>query len=679
MKNVIKFTDVFYGYDTCLPPKDGTLYSRWNNFKGKAGNTQPGACLPFGNVSCNPYSGGYSSGYGNNKINGGEPISTFFDGKKLVGFSHFSHSGSGAFGFYYNYLVTVPSVSEEQHGAFTLKEITGEVARPGYYSCLFDKEQIKAEVTVCDKVALHKYKALNGEKLTITVDISNDGLWQSSRLSKKPSESKFQINADGSVSGYAVLQGVKLYFYINCLSKDKQTYLWQNTTKTTQTSLAFSEAEDKFGCGFVVNANVANLQVAFSLVSEEVAKKNAKDALSFKQAKKTALKTWQKYLSAIKIYGASKHDKQVFYSNYYHTLTKPNGWAKESFLWKEDEFFYHDFATLWDVYKTQLPLVFMLYKGVSKGIVNTLIRYGNEKSGLFNALMLSANRNIESQQACCLGAYVLYDAYLRGMVDDVDGLLTAVQLEIERYKEDYLKNSLSSVTKILDIAWIAQSYAELCKKLGKTDYEEYFNSLVNGWQKVFGEDGLLTENSSYYEGNRWNYSFRLTPLAKERIALCGKDKIEKYLDGFFALTDDNIMGDRFEGFNNETDMETPYFYNYVGARDKLKTVLDECFNECFTTGPNGAPGNNDSGGLSACYMWNFLGLFPATGQDQIMLGFPRAKKSVINLYNGNKLVIKKVGNGSDLKCVMLNGKAVQNYAVSVTEVMAGGTLNFIYE
>lgn len=67
----------------------------WNLLKRKAGNTSSSACLPFGNVAYSPYSGGYSSGYGNFTRNGGEEPGHFFEGDKLIGFSHFTHSGSG--------------------------------------------------------------------------------------------------------------------------------------------------------------------------------------------------------------------------------------------------------------------------------------------------------------------------------------------------------------------------------------------------------------------------------------------------------------------------------------------------------------------------------------------------------------------------------------------------------
>ena len=126
MGKLCNYVDVFMGTGKCASPKDGTLYSKWNNFKGKAGNATPAACLPFGAVSCNPYSGAYSSGYGNNAPNSGEPIQDLFVGDKLIGFAHFSHSGVGGIGIYYNYLLTVPFTSNFSNKIFSLKDFDEE-------------------------------------------------------------------------------------------------------------------------------------------------------------------------------------------------------------------------------------------------------------------------------------------------------------------------------------------------------------------------------------------------------------------------------------------------------------------------------------------------------------------------------------------------------------------------
>ena len=124
--------------------------------------------------------------------------------------------------------------------------------------------------------------------------------------------------------------------------------------------------------------------------------------------------------------------------------------------------------------------------------------------------------------------------------------------------------------------------------------------------------------------------------------------------------------------------KTPYFYHYVGRADRLYQLLDECVNVCFQSGRNGCPGNNDSGGLSSCYMWNFLGIFPVTGQDIMMLGSPKAKEMFIRFHNGNSLTIKKVGDGKNVTAVMLNGRKIDDYFLKVNDIMQGGILEFYY-
>lgn len=679
MKKFCNYVDVFMGTGKCAPPQEGTLYSKWNNFKGKAGNATPAASLPFSPVCCNPYSGAYSSGYGNLAPNCGEPVKELFEGDKLIGFSHFSHSGVGGIGMYYNYFLTVPFISKFSNDIFNLKEFVDEKGEPGYYSCRFSESNICAEVTVLEKVALHRYTALNGESLKIAIDISNDGLRVPDRRGYSfPKESKICVDTDGTICGFVIMQGVKLYFAAEC--SNVKTYLWRNGEILSDKSLSLGCVEERFGCVIETDSSTAELKVAFSLESETTAKDSLKKAWNFNEARARASQIWEEKLSSIQLVDATEEDKRLFYSNYYHALIKPCGWTKESFLWKEDETFYFDFSTLWDIYKTQMPLVFSLYEEVGRGIVKTLVRYGKEFGNMFNCLLLSTDMNIESQQACCLGAYVLYDAYLRGLVDDEDAMFLAVKGEIELYKEDYLNDTLSSTTKCLDIAWISDAYAKLAEKLNRTDDYAYFSALIEKWKSVFAEDGLLRAESRYYEGNRWNYSFRLTPYVKERIQLGGgTEEMEKKLDAFFAFNDENEKRSRFEGFNNETDMETPYFYHYVDKKEKLYRILDECLNVCFKDGRDGVPGNEDSGGLSSCYMWNFLGIFPVTGQDVMLLGKPKPNETIIRFYNGKSLTIKKVGMGESIKRIEWNGKTVEGYSLRVEEVLQGGNLNFYYK
>lgn len=668
----IKYVNVFQGTGRSTIPQENSLFSKWNLLKGKAGNTSPSACLPFSNVACSPYSGGYSSGYGSFKRNGFLPPSSFFDGDKLVGFSHFTHSGSGAFGFYYNYLVTVPYRGDLKN-IHNLKEIADETATTGYYTCKLKAEDIKCEVTVDKGVALHRYTANTPFK--VAVDISNDGLMQrfDERVFAYASESEMRIE-ENKVVGYVVMQGVKLYYAIEC---NGTPALWYDKTEIKETALKLQKTDKSFGCTFNVDGNQAFVKVGFSLVSEENAMKNVDNANDFDSTQASAKEQWQEMMSKIEIEGVSEEEKEVFYSNFYHTLIKPCGWKNESFLWDEKETFYLDFATLWDVYKTATPFIFFLYPNVGKGIVKTLINYGKTQGKLFNALLLSANQNIESTQACCLGCYVLYDAYRYGLVenDQIDDVFKVVKAEVEQYKAGVIDGTYEKTTKLLDVTLICASYAKLSKELGRADDERYFSEIAEKWTDAFGADGLLKTDYPYYEGNYYNYTFRYVRDIEKRIEIAGgKEKVVQELDKFFALDETSEVENRFEGFNNETDMETPYFYHYVGEYDKLCKILDECVTNCFKAGREGIPGNADSGGLTACYIWNFLGIYPQSGYESVFVGKPRAKQVKIKLGNGNTLNIVNESKGTP-KTITFNKKAVTS-EIAVKDLLGGGELRF---
>ena len=669
-----QYVNVFQGTGRSVIPREDTLFSKWNLLKGKAGNVSPSACLPFGAVACSPYSGGYSSGYGNFKPNGKLPPEKFFEGDKLIGFSHFTHSGSGAFGFYYNYLVVTPYIQDETN-VRELKDFDNERAYPGYYACRLTKEDIQCEVTVSDKVALHRYTSLQDEPLKIFIDVSNDGLRQPSRkVSYRSTETKLTLK-EGVVSGFVTMQGIKIYFYAVCKGK---SCIWLNGKPINEKQLILEEVEDDFGVAFDVNEPTVELKIGFSLVSETNAMASALASHDFDMCRKMTGDAWRDRLNAIQLSGVSERDEEIFYSNYYHTLVKPCGWRKESFLWNEKDTFYLDFATLWDVYKTQIPFIFALYKEVGRGIVKTLLRFGKEKGQLFNALMLTSNMNVESQQACCLGCYVLYDAYTFGLIEEkeIDDLFITVRGEVEQYREQVLGGTIEKTTKLLDAALISAAFADLAKQKGRAEDEKYFTEIADCWTTVFDEKGILKSDYPYYEGNHWNYSFRFVKDVQKRIALSGgKEKLKKQLDAFFAFSDENAEQDRFEGFNNETDMETPYFYHYVDGYDRIAEIMDECISECFQDGREGLPGNNDSGGLSACYIWNFLGIYPHSGGGKFFLGVPRAEQATLKLANGNTLTIQAAGKGKQVEKVLFNGKQVEK-SISVEEILQGGELIF---
>ena len=97
----------------------------------------------------------------------------------------------------------------------------------------------------------------------------------------------------------------------------------------------------------------------------------------------------------------------------------------------------------------------------------------------------------------------------------------------------------------------------------------------------------------------------------------------------------------------------------------------------FTEGRGGVPGNNDSGGLCSCYLWNAMGLFPVSGQDLMIVGSPRARETLLHLGNGGQFHIRKQGEGIFVKSASLNGKPLNSLSFTVRELMRGGELRLI--
>ena len=93
----------------------------------------------------------------------------------------------------------------------------------------------------------------------------------------------------------------------------------------------------------------------------------------------------------------------------------------------------------------------------------------------------------------------------------------------------------------------------------------------------------------------------------------------------------------------------------------------------FTTGRGGIPGNADSGGLTACYIWNALGLFPVSGTDIMIIGTPRFRRAVMHLPQGELEIIRE-GEGIYSMSAEIDGEALDNLELSVGRMMKGGRL-----
>lgn len=659
-------------------PLEG-IAKAWFFFKGLSGNTHPGAVLPFGKLSVCAHSGAYPSGYGNNRVNSGEPIRALYDGKKILGLAHLHHDGTGFIGYFYNYALTTAYRGTLRKAEMC--DLVGEVGRPGYYSATAKQSGVTYEGTTSTTAIYHRYTMPASDDNRVMIDFSNDGLyegWRGGPIRFDAGDATLTVVDEHTVTATVVLQGLPVHFCAHCTGGNAQ--LWENYETTDATELKTNgEGQRKFGCLFELDRTGGELCLTISARSTDKALADniaARDA-DFDAVAKAASDAWEQKLSVIDI-KTDDRNKEIFYSNFYHTLTKPSDWSGESFYY-EDEDFLLDFITLWDIYKTQVPLLFTLYPDISRKLIRTYALMSDHQGVMPNSYGLCRGMMAEANQARLLASYMFCDAYYRG-VEGVDypWAFRALFNETrgEQYEQFFRTGECERTTHTLDLAECCGNVSDIADELGLSDISSALRPYAGNWRTAFDrETGVLKEGYEYYEGNHWNYAFRPLRDMDARIEeFGGREHFEKILDRFFGYTDVESTKTRFEGFNNETDMETPYAYAYAGRHDRLCEVVTAGTKYMFTTGEGGVPGNCDSGGLSACYMWNALGIFPVTGQNLMLIGSPYFEESTIKLASGKTFTIKREGTGIYVKSATLDGKPLEMLRLSVRRMMAGGVL-----
>lgn len=358
---LIDYVSPFQGNGTINLSEPSFPASTWHFIKGLAGNTNPGAALPFGRMSVQGYSGGYPAGIGINKAHYGDTPEKLYERPHIIGLSHFAVSGTGAIGRYYNYALTHPFYGSGLPD-FQAKPIKKEEAHPGYYAA--ETADFFMETTVSDGVAVHRYRFLKEEPKNIAIDFGNDGLYDASL--RHPSMGRVEFVGRDRVKAELWLSGIRVFFDVTVTGGEAK-FLFRGTThdtdgkpvvsepETTDGKLVVSEPETRrFGAVFSVSEKDAEVRVGVSFISGDRAYlRRISETRSFSEIRLDAENIWEEALSKIQIETDDEREKRIFYSNLYHTLVKPADMSGDAFLFSNpDAEFIAELATMWDIYKT---------------------------------------------------------------------------------------------------------------------------------------------------------------------------------------------------------------------------------------------------------------------------------------------------------------------------------------
>ena len=194
------------------------------------------------------------------------------------------------------------------------------------------------------------------------------------------------------------------------------------------------------------------------------------------------------------------------------------------------------------------------------------------------------------------------------------------------------------------------------------------------------EDGAnFTNCPGFHEGSAWNYTFYVPHDVPGLVKLMGGKK--KFVDKLQMVFDKGLYDP-----SNEPDIAYPYLFSYFkGEEWRTQKTVTELLEKYFTDKPDGIPGNDDCGTMSAWAIMSMMGFYPdCPGSPYYTLTTPVFDKVTLHLdktyYPKGDLVIethKTQDNQRYINRVLQNGKTLNGFRISHKQLVEGGKL--VYE
>ncbi len=690
------------------------------------GNVFPGATLPFGMVKLGPDTKDRMSnaGFSLNKI---DPI---------TGFSHLHVSGTGGGPKYGNVLV-MPFTGnyEGQQLASNWKNIA---ASPGFFSVELTDYSIKSELTVTHRVGFHRYTFPSSEKSGIIIDAGSYlGKYFCCGEAQQLVGSEISVMNGTIIQGHSKIKGgwnmgktYTVYFYAVLDTRPDSWQIWRND-KPNELPAEASDNGDSIRVALFFKTKKdqqIKLKLGISFISVLKAKQNLNNEIplwNFDEQVMKCRKEWNSQLSKIDI-EAGEETKKIFYTALYHTLLMPSDRTGENPDWNSKEPYYDDYYAIWDTYRTVNPLLSIICPSIQRDLIRSAIDIFDHEGYLPDARSGNDNGRTQGGSDCDI---MIADAYVKG-VKGIDyekalkGMIKNAEVspgDNERKQgrggiADY--NSLGYVSiayersgnRTVEFAHCDYAISQVAKGLAKTKEFELYKKRSNNWQNLWrpvsdhGATGFImprrkdgtwvdtcwqwrwdkwrtvympftvfdfgTWPDVFYEANSWVYSFYVPHDVQKLIDFCGgKEK--------FIARMDTLFKNNYYDVTNEPSFLIPCLYNYVGRPDKTAEIIRKTLKQHYNSTEKGLPGNDDSGAMSAWYIFHALGFYPNAGQDVYLFSSPVVTGAVIHLENGKKIQLKVKNQGEKniyIQSVSFNGKQWDKNWFRHSDISSGGII-----
>ena len=668
-----------------------------------------------------------------------------YNNKYFTGFAHVTLSGVGCpeMGTLLTMPTTGElNVDYRSYGS----EYKDETARPGYYSNVLTKYGIKCEVAATMRSSIERYTFPGGKSnllFNLGNGLTNEIGASLRRVSDTEFEGTrllgtFCYNPQAVFPMYFVVRVNKKPSAFGMWKKQPDLHNAQAQWDAYQGKYKLypGYGRDMAGndIGYYMTYDLAKgeqveVQVGVSFVSIEGARANLnaeQQGFNFDMTVADTRAEWANTLNRISVEGGTDDQRRVLDTALYHSQIHPTVLQDVDGKYPKMESNENGHTngnrytvySLWDTYRNLSQLETLLYPDKQVDMINSMIDMYREWGWMPKWELFGRETwTMEGDPAI---PYIA-DAYMRGlrgfdintaykafrasatlpgkdnkMRPDIDPYIEKGYVPLGYYAADMSGDN--SVSHALEYYLADNALSILAMERGHNSAAKLFRQRAPGHKHYYSKEsgtlrpiqkdgsfltpfnpeaGANFENCpGFHEGSAWNYTFYAPHDVTGMAKMMGGQR--KFVDKLQMVFDKGLYDPA-----NEPDIAYPYLFSYFkGDEWRTQKTVTELLKKYYTTRPDGIPGNEDTGTMSAWAIFSMIGLYPDNpGDPSYTLTTPVFDKVTLHLdpkfYPNGDITIETDRTSPSqqyIKSITIGGKKLNGFRIAHRQLMEGKTL-----
>lgn len=434
---------------------------------------------------------------------------------------------------------------------------------------------------------------------------------------------------------------------------------------------------------------------------------------------------WAGDLSRVIVEGGTAEQRRVFYTALYHSLIHPNilqdvngeyprAERGDNGVTSRDRY---TVFSLWDTYRNLHQLLTLLYPRRQSDMVDSMVGIYRDWGWMPKWELYGRETfTMEGDPATC----VIVDTWRKGIRDfdidtayeamcrsamlpgadnlmrpDIDPYVARGYIPVGYYSAD--ASGDNSVSHALEYYVADNALSALAEERADTlfagrlrerslGYRHYY-SAETGTLRPLNADGSFINPfdphaganfeavPGFHEGSAYNYTYAVPHDIDGLAGLMGGPDI--LVDSLQQVFDRGLYDPA-----NEPDINYPYiFARFKGHEWRTDSIVARLLADHYADRPDGLPGNDDAGTMSAWAVWSMLGLYPDTpGEPHYTLVRPTFSRATLRIpaagaCPAHTLVIERRGDGP-VRQILTDGRLHDSRRITHDELMNARSIQF---